>query len=244
MTGPANKLADYTIISQPGVLTITSAALVITANDQTKVLHAPNPDLTVSYSGFLAGDTPAQLSGTLTCSTTATLLSPVGSYPITCSGQTSLNYVITYVPGTLKVLYLVGACPVRHQDDDRPQVLSHAILPPINADGSSIFHSKGDVPVRFRVCDANGNSMGSPGTVTSFVSLNGPQPTSQRPNPWRFNGEDSDHDNNSAQDRPNPYPFWQFNLELRPLPSGTYNYLINLNDGTNIPFSFTIDHNH
>ena len=246
VTGPANKLADYTIMSQPGVLTITSAALVITANDQTKVLHAPNPDLTVSYSGFLAGDTPAQLGGTLTCSTTATLLSPVGSYPITCSGQTSLNYVITYVPGTLKVLYLVGACPVRDQDDDRPQLLSHAILPPINTDGSSIFHSNGDVPVRFRVCDANGNSMGSPGTVTSFVSLNGPQPSTQRRKPWRFNGEDndSDHDDNSAQDRPNPHPFWQFNLELRPLPSGTYNYLINLNDGTNIPFSFTIDHNH
>ncbi|HEY2547198.1 MAG TPA: MBG domain-containing protein, partial [Candidatus Acidoferrum sp.] len=37
------------------------------------------------------------------CTTTATSSSPVGNYPITCSGQTSVTYAITDVPGTLTV---------------------------------------------------------------------------------------------------------------------------------------------
>jgi parallel beta-helix repeat protein len=250
VTGPANKLADYTISSQPGVLTITPAPLVITANDQTKVLHALNPDFSVSYNGFLVGDTPAQLGGTLTCSTTATRPSPAGSYPITCSGQTSINYAITDVPGTLQVLYFVGACPIRDRDDDRPKFLSHSILPPIDADGSSVFHRAGEVPVRFRVCDANGNSIGSPGVVTTFIAVDGPPPGTDGPDTWRFMGksddrdQDRDHDDRIGKDRADPRPFWEFNLELRRLPSGTYNYIINLNDGTSIPFSFTVDRKH
>src|SRR4029077_8667476 len=38
------------------------------------------------------------------CSTTATTASPVGTYPITCTGPASTtNYNITYTPGTLTV---------------------------------------------------------------------------------------------------------------------------------------------
>ena len=44
----------------------------------------------------------------------------------------------------------------------------HAILPPINADGSSVFKQGSTVPAKFRVCDANGNSIGTPGVVADF----------------------------------------------------------------------------
>jgi MBG domain (YGX type) len=45
----------------------------------------------------------ASLSGTLSCITSATATSPVGSYPINCSGLTSTNYTLNYAPGTLTV---------------------------------------------------------------------------------------------------------------------------------------------
>ena len=41
------------------------------------------------------------------------------------------------------------------------------ILPPINADGSSVYKRKGGstIPVKFMVCDANGNSISDPNVV-------------------------------------------------------------------------------
>jgi hypothetical protein len=43
------------------------------------------------------------LSGTLSVTTTATSLSPIGPYPVIPSGLTSTNYVITFVNGVLDV---------------------------------------------------------------------------------------------------------------------------------------------
>lgn len=83
--------------------TVTLAPLTIRADNASRLVDAPNPTFSATYSGFVNGDTAASLSGTLNCMTTATMFSPVGSYPINCSGQTSPNYVITYVPGTLTV---------------------------------------------------------------------------------------------------------------------------------------------
>ena len=51
----------------------------------------------------MSGDTPSALTGTLSCSTTATASSPAGTYPISCSGLSSTNYTITYVPGQLTI---------------------------------------------------------------------------------------------------------------------------------------------
>ena len=44
----------------PGTLTVTTAALTITANNQTKVYGGALPTLTASYSGFVNGDTVGQ----------------------------------------------------------------------------------------------------------------------------------------------------------------------------------------
>ena len=59
--------------------------------------------MTVSYSGFVNGDTAASLTTPPTASTTATTASAVGTYPITASGAASPNYTFTYVNGTLTV---------------------------------------------------------------------------------------------------------------------------------------------
>ena len=79
-------------------------ALTIKAGNVTRQYGSPTPSLNnVAYSGFVNGDTSASLNGTLNCTTTAQSSSPVGTYPITCSGLTSQKYTITFVPGALSI---------------------------------------------------------------------------------------------------------------------------------------------
>jgi hypothetical protein len=59
---------------------------------------------------------------------------------------------------TINVFYATGSC------DGNP---GHAILQPINADGSGVFKLGSTVPTKFRVCEVNGTSVGLPGTITS-----------------------------------------------------------------------------
>jgi len=75
----------------------------VRANDATRVFRAPNPVFTASYAGFVVGEGPGSLSGTLAFSTTATTRSARGSYPITPSGLSSTNYAIAFVDGVLNV---------------------------------------------------------------------------------------------------------------------------------------------
>jgi hypothetical protein len=44
----------------------------------------------------------------------------------------------------------------------------HQILQPIRADGSSVFKQRSTIPAKFRVCDANGFSIGTQGVVSGF----------------------------------------------------------------------------
>jgi MBG domain (YGX type) len=85
---------------------IAKHALTATADDKHIQYPANRPALTVSYDGFVNGDGPASLGGSLSCATTpaSSQSSPhAGSYAINCSGLTSGNYDITYKPGTLTV---------------------------------------------------------------------------------------------------------------------------------------------
>jgi hypothetical protein len=59
---------------------------------------------TASAAGFVNGDTFASLSGALAFATSATAQSAVGAYPVTPSGLSSSNYVITFVTGALSVV--------------------------------------------------------------------------------------------------------------------------------------------
>ena len=55
---------------------ITPIALTVTTTGASKIYGQANPPFAVTYSGFIAGDTPGSLSGSLTFATTATLLGP------------------------------------------------------------------------------------------------------------------------------------------------------------------------
>jgi len=89
-------LANYNITYTNGKLTITPAALLITANNNTKVYGSDNPVLTASYVGFVNGDTAASLTTPATITTTAVKGSPIGSYEIAASGAALSNYTIIY----------------------------------------------------------------------------------------------------------------------------------------------------
>jgi hypothetical protein len=102
--GTFNSGAGYSIaFNGTGTLTITPAALNVTADDASRLQGTPNPPFTATYNGFRFGETPAVLTGTLSFSTTAIIGSPPGPYPIAPFGQGSTNYAITYVDGTLLV---------------------------------------------------------------------------------------------------------------------------------------------
>ncbi len=97
---------NYAITYTPALLSVTRAPLVVTAVDQVMRIGGPVPTLTVSYAGFVLGDTAATaLTGSPSCTTTATAGSPAGVYPITCTVGTlsSPNYAFAFVNGALRV---------------------------------------------------------------------------------------------------------------------------------------------
>ena len=95
--------SNYSISYATGILTITPAALTITADDQTSIYGAALPALTASYTGFVNGDSSVSLTTQPTLSTIATAHSNTGVYAITASGALDSNYAISYVSGTLTV---------------------------------------------------------------------------------------------------------------------------------------------
>ncbi|MDR6785362.1 gliding motility-associated-like protein [Pedobacter africanus] len=96
-------LGNYSISYNNGALTVNKKALAITADNKERFAGTANPALTASYSGFVNGETNTVLTTAPTVSTTATLASPVGDYPITAIGAAAVNYSFNYVAGTLKV---------------------------------------------------------------------------------------------------------------------------------------------
>lgn len=93
-------VSNYTITYVAGTVTVTPLAVTITAPSPTMTYGGPVPaTLTPTYSPGI----PASLTVPPTCSTTATAASPVGSYPVTCSGAVAAGYTITYVTGSLTV---------------------------------------------------------------------------------------------------------------------------------------------
>jgi subtilisin-like proprotein convertase family protein len=95
--------ASFQRMTNTVTLNVQQAPLEITANNTNKVYGAANPVFTASYSGFVNGDTAANLGTQVTLATTANSASPFGSYPITASGAAGTNYSIRYVSGALAV---------------------------------------------------------------------------------------------------------------------------------------------
>jgi sugar lactone lactonase YvrE len=210
--------ADWTV-----ALSVLARPITVTADNQTKVLNSPGPALTytITSGSLVAGDS---LTGALARAAGEN----VGTYPINQGTlAASSNYALTFVPGALLIEYSLTQ--------------GRKVLSPINADGSSVFKLGSNVPVKLQVFDANGNSVGpdtsSDGTAGPPVSLvlKTCSGTAQTPT-----CVDSTTPGNAFRwDSTNQQ--WVFNLSTKNLSSNvTYVYQINLNDGTNIQFQFTV----
>jgi hypothetical protein len=129
------------------------------------------------------------------------------------------------VPGTLKIQYSSGSC------DGAP---GHQILPPIDPSGASVFKQGRTVPAQFRVCNANGVSIGT-GVVKSFLLTavtNGTVTQTVQTVVDTNNPDTAFRFDPTAQD-------WIFNISTQSLSAGkTYAYTILLNDGTSIGFQY------
>ncbi len=90
--------------SAPVAFTITPVALSIKTDNQTAVYGAALPTLTATYSGFVNGETSANLTTLPTITTTATASSPISIYPISVGGAVDPDYTISYVTGSLFVI--------------------------------------------------------------------------------------------------------------------------------------------
>lgn len=102
MTASGAVDANYAISYAPGTLNITPAPLLISANSAARRYGAADPAFTVSYSGFVNGDTAAAVTD-LGVATTATATSNIGFYTITPFGASARNYAISYANGPLTV---------------------------------------------------------------------------------------------------------------------------------------------
>ena len=114
LTGGA---AGNYLLTQP-ILTanITAAPLLVSADDQARAFGHTNPAWTVSYRGFIGGDGPGSLGGTLSFSFTDTNVmsmpsietnTTVGTYVVIPGGLTSGTYALTYAGGTLQITQAV-----------------------------------------------------------------------------------------------------------------------------------------
>jgi trimeric autotransporter adhesin len=214
---------NYNVTANNGTLTITQRSATVMADNKTKAYLAPNPTLTATVTGTVNGD---MLNYTL--ATTATQTSLPGTYPITVTLGSNPNYSVTKTDGTLTIGY--GTCT-------GPNGPGMAILQPINPDGSSVFKVGSTVPVKFTICDANGNPISDPmavfgnstGSITLLSAVRG---TVNNVN------EAIDNDIPDVAFRYSS-GIWIFNMATSNLTKNTtYYYQINLKVGGPILFHF------
>lgn len=86
-----------------GKLTVNKATLKATARSLTKKQGENNPTMVIDYEGWKNNETSLVLTQKPIATTTATLNSRPGTYPITVSDGVAMNYEFEYVNGTLTV---------------------------------------------------------------------------------------------------------------------------------------------
>ena len=95
--------SNYLAGQDEQVLVITKANLQVTAGDKNRVYGQANPDLTVTYAGYVTGEDSSVLATLPVATTTADEHSDAGTYDITAGGGVDENYEFTYITGTLTV---------------------------------------------------------------------------------------------------------------------------------------------
>ncbi len=192
---------------------------------------SPNP-VVLNGSVTASANATDNLSGTAMQSCSPVVTSSLGSQTANCtatdvagnSASASASYSVV-PPGFLPAGTLCLGQP------------GHQVLSPLNASGTNVFQRGRTVPVKFRVCAANGVSVGPTAVVASFNLMqviggsasaagNGSVESTNSDTMFRWSATDQ---------------MWSFNLSTRNLAAGaTYVYRIGLVDGSDIYFQFTV----
>ena len=197
---------------------LTSGATDLSGKTISFTLNGNAVGSAVTNSSGVATKTGASLIGILP----GTYATGVGA---SFAGDT--NYSASSATNSLTVGY--GTCTGSNP--------GHVILPPINADGTSVFKRGSTVPVKFTVCDANGNPISDPNAVFatgygSVTMINTVRGTISGVNETTYNDIPD-----SAFRWSNG--IWIFNMATSNLVAGnTYQFRIALKDGSFITFQF------
>lgn len=144
-------LSNYTVTTNNGVLTVTTAPLLVKADDEIRAYGQTN-FLTVSYIGFGEGQGTNILSGSPLLTTIAETNTPVGTYVITASQGTlsvaDTNYNLVFSNGTLTVTQAVLTVKADDQTrtyGDTNPPLTFTFSGFVNADGTNILSGSPDI---------------------------------------------------------------------------------------------------
>ena len=114
-TAPTNA-GSYPVIAtdskgtKTGTLVISKAPLYVLPSNQRKFVGQDNPALTLSYTGWVEGETDSLITTAPVLKTTATKNSLGGVYPITASGGVApANYKFIYLQGSMVVETFAGS---------------------------------------------------------------------------------------------------------------------------------------
>ena len=102
ITASGAEAENYSFTYKTGLLNILKRDLKIIPDNISRGYGDNNPTLTLSYDGFVNGNTATNISRP-TASTTATRYNDVGVYDITCFGGSATNYNFIYETGKLTI---------------------------------------------------------------------------------------------------------------------------------------------
>lgn len=116
--------SNYNFAYVNGVLGVTKATLLATADNAAREYGVADPAFTASYTGFKNGDTVSVVDTLASGTSTSFAVSGVGAYVINMSGAADNNYEFTYAPGVLTITQAtLTARPVdtyRREGEDNP----------------------------------------------------------------------------------------------------------------------------
>lgn len=196
------------------VVDTTPPALTMPSNMAVTALNASGAPVSFTASANDLVDGPVAV----TCSPASGSKFPIGMATVNCSASDSRG---NNANGSFTIAVQYATASLNCSG-----VSGHQVLQPINNDGSSVFKQGSTVPVKFRVCGADGKSIGTAGVVTSFRLMNSNQAVFSATSDTGFRSGNQQ---------------WIFNLSTKNLVAGnTYVYLIMLNDGSTIQFQFSL----
>ncbi len=98
-----DDLDQHEVVKAETKLTVNKAPLVIRVQSETRKYGESNPEFKLTYEGFIEGEGVDDLLKLPVATTAAKQDSPGGTYAITVSEAEALNYLISYIDGTLAV---------------------------------------------------------------------------------------------------------------------------------------------